>query len=700
MKAKLLVKDVLRRDLRATRFCNKLAKRLIAKGGAVKQIHQDKKVYFGKIRANLLKFDNDFSELKWFLIPYIESFEQAVEYLKMFSLSKKYGFDNYFNFNTVASLLRKGKKNLDFYFNLARSFEHHKLDENEQGNFSKFGDYESISDDVLPVLVDMMIATKETGFPLSQKSIIKFYDAVSNFPTIKDKYSEDQEAYKLKLLDLLDSYKRAWIYQNEHKIQIKTIDYIQAAKKERDPFNFVVTYSRALENDIPISYEKYKIIPLEEAEIKKFVGFLIKAKFSGVLLDFEVLYQEIIRKVPVNNVLEFLIKFHKVGCDEFDYFKLRNLFFMGGNLKKFFEGYILNQKTIKLSPTELYDTVLKILSIADLKPEFDTFLFVIALRFAKENNVPREEIIDDYISGYNVFSILDFVNFAKKNELNLNYGLAKLIDKFCDRSQDENRNCVKETINAALNPVFIDGESFLVTTKDNIEIRAHMKIEAIFIIENYFKGSDEKVLLDRASAIFTDEVQRKYNHDEIINNIEKISNNVLDRLLKETRSQTTEYFDPDDILKVETSEHGHSNNHDENNSHIEETHHDAVHHDQTHTNHEEIKHKIKKRLHLPKQSDKENDKFIKISKYKPLKVLIPKIEFEKATFKDFEKVKNEYEHKLHEHHLGLKKVEAEIEMKKEWAKNHFGKYLIFKDDEETENNHHGGHSENNEENHH
>ncbi|MBN2664039.1 MAG: hypothetical protein JXR68_10355 [Bacteroidales bacterium] len=690
MKAKLLITDVLRRDLRATRFCNRLAKRLIAKGGDAKQINLDKKSYFGKIRANLLKIDNNFRDLRWYLIPYLKSFEQAVQYLKMFSLSKKYGFDNYFNFETVASLLRKGKKNLDFYFNLARSFEHYQLDENEQGNFTKFGDYDSIDDEILPEIVDVMIYTKNTGYPLTQKNIIKFYDAISNTPTIKNLF-EDEKLYKEKLIELLDSYKRAWVYQNENKLEIKTIDYIQAAKSGRDPFNFVVTFSRLIENDIPLQYEKFKIIPLPEATITQLIGYLIKAKFSGVLLNFDDLYQEIIRKVPVNTVLEFLIKFYKVGCSDFDYLMLRNLHFMGGDLKKFFEGYILNQKTIKLSAKELYDHVFKILSIADLKPKFDTFLFVIALRMAKENSVPFDEIIDDYISGYNVFSILDYVNFAKKNELNLNYGLAKLIDKFCDRSENDAKNCVKETIDRALNPVFIDGDSFLVTTKDNIEIKAKMKIEAVFIIENYFKGSDEKVLLDRASAIFIDEVQRKYDHDQIIMNIEKISNNVLDRLLKETRTQTTEYFFQDENNEPKVELHHNENNihHTDStdNNHKSEEHHNTDEHNHT----TEIKHSDKKTLKLPKQSDKEIDKFINVSKYKPLKVLIPKIEFVEATFKEFEKAKHDYEHNLHEHMIHFKEKEAEIEIKKEWAKGNFNKYIIFKDDDENETGQHGHH---------
>jgi len=680
MKQKLLITDVLRRDFRARRFCNRLAKSLIRKGGNAKQINNDKKAYFEKIRSSLIKIDNNYQELKWYLIPYIKSFEQAVEYLKMFSKSKKLGFDNYFNFNTVASLLRKGKKNLDFYFNLARSFEHHKLDENEQGNFTKFGDYDSVDDDALPKFVDIMISTKDTGFPLSQKNIVKFYDAISNIPSIKESCNNDKEL-KEKYFELLESYKSAWIFQNEKNVEIKTIDYIQAVKNDRTPFYFVVDFERLKDNDIPLSYKKYKILPLSEPEIRKFVGYLIKAKFSGIIIEPDEIYQEIIKKFPVNTILEFYIKFYKVGCKDYDYIMLRNLHFMGGDLKKFFEGYILNQKTSKLSASKLYEKVFKILSIAILKPKFDTFLFVLAINKGKENNVSVDEIVDDYISGYNVFTILDYVDFARKNKLNLSYGMAKFIDKFCDRSKDENHNCIKETINKTLYPVFIDGKSFLVTTKDNIEIRAKMKIEAIFVIENYFKGSDEKVLLDRASAIFTDEIQRKYNHDEIIINIEKISNNVLDRLLKETRSQVTQYFGSEEMIKIENS-HGHDEVHKEeihndvhhqDNTHEKEKHHDDTHHEAL------IEHS--ENSFFPQQSDNKDDRFIKNSKYKPLKVLIPKIEFVEATFKEFEKLKHHYEHELHQHAIDFKKQEMEIDLKKEWARGHFNKYIIFKDDD-------------------
>ncbi len=689
--------------LRAFRFCKKLERHLLYRAETKEdraKIKLDKAHNCGKITSKLIKIDESITRLNLFLLPYVDSFEQAASYLSMVIKSIRFGFDEYFSMDTVFSLLRKGKDNLELYFNMAREFDHYKLEENEQGNFTKFSDYDTINDKFYPKIIDILIKTKLAEAPLKQKTIIKFFDAVSNHSDEKEEIYTEQQ-----LLDLLESFKRAWVFQKEHDLSIDLLDIIFAVKNKRDPFNYVKNFWRIKVNEIPFIYENYKNIPLPEADITKFIGLIIKAKFSEVLLNVEDLYQEILMGVNVIYVLGHLLKFINIGYDDFDYIMLRNFMFLGGNLEIFFEAIIYNEKNMKLPPVDVYKYILKILGIKGREPLLNELQFVKALNSAKAYHISIDNVIDDYLIGIDVYNVLSQITYAKKNNINIDYENAKLIEKTCYSTSDDPKSCLKAVVSQTLNPFYLENESFLVTTKDNIEIKAQIIIEAVLQIENYFKGSDEKVLFNRASAIFIDEIQRKYNHDEIIVNIEKISNNVLYRLLNETRQQLPEYVYGDGMTKTKTedyhghknTEHSHTEHHNETKEHehlelIDDKHHvenEHSKHHETENHHESLANEIKRKiLNLPKQSDIESDKFIKVSKYKPLKVLIPKIEFIKGTFKEFEKEIKKYKNELHEHHIHLEEKEAEIRLKEEWAKGNFNKYIIFKDDDNEDELHH------------
>jgi len=218
----------------------------------------------------------------------------------------------------------------------------------------------------------------------------------------------------------------------------------------------------------------------------------------------------------------------------------------------------------------------------------------------------------------------------------------------------------------------LTGESVNVTTKDNIEITANIEIEAIIQLENYVKGSDKDILFSRANAIFIDEIQRKFNHDEIIVNIEKIGNNILYRLNNESRDRKYNYV-PNNMMKRVKHDHHHSEN--DNHTKEEEKEENKQHDKNSSSNYNNNDHN-------------KNLKFVDVSKYKPLKVLIPRITFNKDSFKNYDKMKEEFEIHKRREEAKIEKIKAEIEVKRAWAKSKDLKYLILKDDDEKEDSHH------------
>ncbi len=647
--------------LRVERFSRRLNRQLKAYGVDSKEIKEQKSKYKEKIRHYLLKFDYFYEEMRVF-IAHVKSYEEAFNHMKVAIEAINQGLDEYVDFRTISKVVLKGQ-DPNFYLQLAKDFKNYNLEDDNQGNFHKLRSLVKISLNDIAKIVEVMIYTKNAGCPLNQKQIVKYYDSFRP-------QSED-----------LESLKNAWIFAYEHDFEITIADLIQAIKYGRKPLNFVINFNKILTNDLPIPYDKFKIFDISQQKITELITLMIKARLADIYLDFETIYDDLKLKRDVWENIRYLIKFFDSDITEIDYDKVRNYSVFGGNLRYLHIAFLYNNKYNVIENKTLYDSALEILLVKSKDLNFNALLFAKALQMADEHNVTQNEVINDYLGGYDVYNILNYMGFAKKYDVLLTYKNAKIIDRICKK--EDNKNCVKEVIDMALNPLLLEGESFLVTTKDNIEIKAKMFIEAVLQIENYFKGSDEKMLFQRASAIFIDEIQRKYNHDEIIINIEKISNNVLDRLKKETRNQVTDYFETQDMIRIKKKLH-HSHKNKDNKEQNQE------HSQNKHIEEDNYQNKLHSEyLKLPQQSKNEKEKFINTSKYMPLKVLIPKIEFVKDTFKDFEKAKEKFLLEKHKHEAEIKKIEAEIELKKAWAKSKDLKYLILKDDEE-DNSH--GHS--------
>ena len=108
--------------------------------------------------------------------------------------------------------------------------------------------------------------------------------------------------------------------------------------------------------------------------------------------------------------------------------------------------------------------------------------------------------------------------------------------------------------------------------------------------------------------------------------------------------------------------------------------------------HAENQHDKKHQLHSDEvlknfYKTEKSEKFINVSKYKPLKVLIPRIDFVQDTFKEFEKVKEEFEWHKQRIEAEIEKLRADAKIREAWAKKGDLKYLILKDEEQNEEHH-------------
>jgi len=604
------------------------------------------------------------------IINYSSSYDEVMMNLNYLIQAKKMELDEYMNPEILIDLLRK-ERDISIFFSIAKDFKNFNLYENGQGNFNKLLGLVQVEDEQIRDIVDVMIYTKNAGCPVKQKKVVKYFD--SNRPESEN----------------LNELKEALLFAHEYNFleKLKIEDFIHLVKYKRKPLTFVKNYYKIINYHLPIPFEKFKYFNLDEERISELINLLVKLQLADIYLDFETLYSDIYLGRDVWHILQYLIKLNNSGLNYFSYSELRTYLLYSGSLENLHRALLdYKVKLTGLSEEQIEDEIklffnycLKIYISKDDKTLFNAVKLNTCFSNLERYKLTKEKIVNDYLAGYDVFSIIILLNFAESKLLHITYEQAKIYQKF-------GTDLKTEVINPALVPIIIDTPEVKVTTKDNIEIKTKLNIVMVLQIENLYNGFDQSVLCQLANSLFIEEVQRHYNHDEIIMNIEKIEKNILTKLYTESTSAILEYFDKSDMSRVEEEHHsGEDSEHQEENIHQEESH-------EKNQTPEHIDHLNVKDISLKQISQGHDIEFIKVSKYKPLKILIPRVEFVEATFKEFEKVKEEFMIHKEKELAKLETIRADIDLKRAWAESKDLKYLILKDDEKEDNSElHRGH---------
>jgi uncharacterized protein YqfA (UPF0365 family) len=415
----------------------------------------------------------------------------------------------------------------------------------------------------------------------------------------------------------------AILISREKNLDLKLGDFIKGIIDKRMPRALATTYAKIKDNALAISKERYMTMGVEQSVIDRIVNFMILAKKHGLVIDFDDILKQYSAGNNVFDVLRILIKLHETGFTNVDFAYLTRLALLKVDLSKILAAF--NYAKANLDLDEFMRAIDRVLPIrkSDSDEPFDLVNFAKAIHIGtKIFKLDKDTILNDYISGLDVWQIIDLMKYAKDNGVEINYIVAKILFV---------KGQLKEVIYKTLNPFEIETDFIHVTTKDNIEIKTKLIILVTYNLANYFKGTDEKYLIRLIKALFIDQIQQHYDHDEIIKNIEVISRSILQRLLPPEEGGTKE----------------------SNLSH-----------------------------------------FVSVNKYKPVKILIPQLEFVKDSFKQIDKIKHEYETEKTLRDLEIERLKAEIKIKEAWAKSPDLRYLILKDDnEETAYSHKIRHDE-------
>ncbi len=533
----------------------------------------------------------------------------------------------YFNHETILKAIEKHWK-IYILFNIAQKFQQHNLeDDPNYADFHKLLEA-NITDKQAQDIVNTLVQAKYKQLEINLDGILRYLNSLTT------SIEEPIKSLYLALLIIRDK-----------NLDLKLKDLIIGASLDRPPKQFAQTYAKIKENDLAISRTQYVSLALNQATIDKVVNFMILGKKYNMVIDFEDIVKQYHAGYKIFDVLRILIKLHENGFKDIDFGMLTRLATQKVDLNTIVPAFFYARD--KLDFKEFLKDIDRVLPIRktngeegenDNGPGFNLLNFARALDLGiNEFHVDKEALITDFTSGIDVWSIIDLMNYSKKNGIDVNYMVAKALAR-------EGIDNLKQTIYKALNPFELESPYINVTTKDNIEIKAKLILLVTYNINNIFKGTDEQFLMRRVKAIFIDEIQKNYNHDEIIRNIEIIARNVLLRLKGEHPiSQENSKTDKIDRSVI--------------------------------------------------KEPQQEAQFMKVSKYNPVKILIPQIEFVKDTFKEIEKMKHQYEAEKEKLNLELAKIRAEVKIREAWAKSKDLKYLILQDGEKPPKHHGSEHDE-------
>ncbi len=528
----------------------------------------------------------------YLLLRYIPS-AQVIDQILSFQPKANTLNLKYFTRENIIKALRKGWS-IPTLFEVAERFEHLALEEDpEFANFNKLFTYPGLDDEHLKQLVNILVQLKYHEIDVTQDQLMRYFNV--NRPLSED----------------LKNLYHALILVKDKNLDLTIGDFIKGIIDGRMPKNLALTYSKIRDNDLAISKVKYLTMGLEQSTIDKVVGLMILAKKHDLVLDFENLLKQISAGNNVFDVIKLLLKLNENGFKDIDFGYLTKLALLKVDLNLVLPAFIYARDN------GLYDrfkqAIDRILPLRNkIAEQFNLLNLARSLHIGQQFGVKDEQIINDYVSGIDVWSILDLVKYAHSKGIdNLSYGVAKILAK-------NGLDNLKDIIYKTLNPFELESDYIYVTTKDNIEIKVKLIVLVTYNLANFFKGTDQEYLMRLIKAVFIDEVQKQYDHDQIVKNIDKISKNIIRRLTGKTENE-----------------------------------------------------------------EEDDSKFLAVNKFIPHKVIIPKIEFVRDTFKEIDKEKHDYNVQKEMVDLELERLRAEIKIKEAWAQSKDLRYLILKDEELT-----------------
>lgn len=269
---------------------------------------------------------------------------------------------------------------------------------------------------------------------------------------------------------------------------------------------------------IEIDKDALNIHYLTDGDVEKLVSTMIKAEKAGLQLSQKEISEHNIEGRDIGKIIKNLIKAHQAGLD-LSIEEMVEYYRLSGDSEDLVIALIKDKEEhLGIGKKELEDHFLA---------GADVLSYVKAREILKNQpdfGLSVEEINSHYLKGGNVLKCLFAIMYARKNDININPGLVLKIDLIPGKDIDE----ITEW---AVNPSILNVDPpAKVIAKDGIQIIPKLRVTVRGKFDNYLKGSRETILFGRVNEALTYEVSQFGSYKEVLNNLDKISDNILRRL--------------------------------------------------------------------------------------------------------------------------------------------------------------------------
>lgn len=418
------------------------------------------------------------------------------------------------------------KRDVDLYLKIAYLIKKFKLHQKEPMLFANLVSCREIEEYSKLELVYFYKKLYDIGIVVSFEKIVEYYN------------SNPKESHNLKklFLSLIFAAKKL----NNFYKTISIDDLIEISSKKIDPIEFLKLLYKIFANKIVLDISLSDLFECEFEKLKKVVNLMLIANKKNISCDlFEIIYD--IGCDLAIEILTLILNLDKLGV-KIEFNAAKEFCSYGLDKLKILRAYAAERKNKFFeNDGDLIENINKI-HFLGIDKKIDPYNYYNSLILMKklypdESNKDILFMVNaDYITGYNVWNILNVINILKKYKVNIDYNLLKTIEG----SLKENQS-LKDIALRAIEPIIIESQPIRITTKDNVEIELIFNIEIVLNIDNYFTGYDKTLLLDIAKIILIEEIQKNYYKEITINN-EKIAHKVLYRLLSETRMYDKDYI--------------------------------------------------------------------------------------------------------------------------------------------------------------
>ncbi len=347
---------------------------------------------------------------------------------------------------------------------------------------------ENLSDSDMKKIVNILIKAQKAGLYITEEVALK-----------DEKEPEEENLYA----DL--------------RISLKGI--LEHFRAKIDIDKYARAMIKAKKSGIKINKNALNIHYLTDGDIEKLVSTMIKVKKSEIDITQKELVQYNIEDKDIGKIVDNFIKAKRADLD-ITTDDIINFYRIGGDSERLIKALIIDKKAgLGVGRKKLVDYFLA---------GVDVIKYVKCINFIEKNKefgITEIDISNHYLKGGDPMKALSAISYARVNNIQITPSTAFAID--LSPSTD-----IDKIIQWAINPEIKDVKPFAtVVAKDGIQISLKMRVTVRGKIKLWSKGSREKVLFGRINEATAEEIPKYDSYKSILKNLNKISDNVLKRLL-------------------------------------------------------------------------------------------------------------------------------------------------------------------------